>query len=77
MGKTTPQTDIARDVNRNVLSTAAIFDDLVSADDHARLEFRCECGCLGAVPMSPADYVEQNGAWLPGHYPDESVAAAS
>ena len=63
----TQQTDVAREINRHVLDTAARFDDRLSVDDHERLEFLCECGCLGRVLMSPAEYVARGGALLDGH----------
>jgi hypothetical protein len=31
--------------------------------------FFCECGCLGVVTMTRAEYEAGGGAWLDGHGP--------
>ena len=61
--------EVARDVNRRVLETAAVFDDLIPADNPEPFDFVCECGCLERVSLSPAAYVANGGAWRDGHQP--------
>jgi hypothetical protein len=57
--------EVARDINRRVLETAAVFDD--HADNHVPFDFVCECGCLERVTISPARYLTLGGAWRDGH----------
>jgi hypothetical protein len=50
--------EVARDINRRVLETAAVFDD--HADNHVPFDFE-------RVTISPARYLTLGGAWLDGH----------
>jgi hypothetical protein len=50
----------ARQVNARIYS-------LVEALDPARVDFLCECGCLGFVVRTPAEYDADGGAFRSRH----------
>jgi hypothetical protein len=64
--------EIAREANAYILALEARFHE-VSA--HARvpdedlLHLFCECGCMGIVHSTQADYEQNDGVWLDGHKP--------
>jgi hypothetical protein len=68
--------EIAREANAYILDLEARFPE-VSA--HARvadedlLHLFCECGCMGLVGSTQADYEANGGAWLEGHKPKQDA----
>jgi hypothetical protein len=58
----------ARAANSHILA----LEDLLAprGGDEQEIGFFCECGCLGVVAMTRAEYEAAGGAWLAGHKPD-------
>jgi predicted component of type VI protein secretion system len=62
--------EIAREVNAHILALEARLHEisvhsLWSDDDLIGL--CCECGCMGTVASTRADYERNGGAWIEGH----------
>jgi hypothetical protein len=56
---------IARQVNAHILEMAESLDSVLK--DERPIGFLCECGCLGFVESTPADFRASGGAWIEGH----------
>jgi hypothetical protein len=54
---------IVRHVN---LELRRLAGELPADPDH-RFGFNCECGCGHRVPLTAAEYDQNNGAWAEGH----------
>jgi hypothetical protein len=57
--------DIAKQVNAHILEMAEGLDSILK--DERPIGFFCECGCLGFVESTPADFRAREGAWIEGH----------
>ena len=55
----------AKEANAGIREAAG---SLLNGDVEAPFDFLCECGCMGIVSLTLADYVAA-GAWLDGHKP--------
>jgi hypothetical protein len=71
--KPTPgRAEIARDANEHILAVQARFHEITLhafRQDEDPIKLFCECGCMGLVDVTPADYAHKGGAWLEGHGP--------
>jgi hypothetical protein len=64
--------EIAKDANAHILALDAGFREVTAhalVQDEEPISLFCECGCLGIVATTRADYAEAGGAWLEGHRP--------
>lgn len=67
--------EAARAANSHIL---ALEEQLVPRRrDEREIGFFCECGCLGVVKMTRAQYEAAGGAWLNGHKLDSPRGRAS
>jgi hypothetical protein len=53
-----------REINQRI---RALGIDLGEIGDPSPVECLCECGCMGRVAMTPAEYDEAGGARIEGH----------
>jgi hypothetical protein len=53
---------LSREVNTRIheISAGQVNDDIV-------IEYLCECGCMGLVPLTIAQFEAEGGAWQPAH----------
>jgi hypothetical protein len=56
----------AREANGHILA----LEELLGGRHEREIGFFCECGCMGVVAMTKAQYEAADGAWLEGHQPD-------
>jgi DNA-binding NarL/FixJ family response regulator len=56
---------IAREANVYIREMAEELDAV--AHDERAVRFVCECGCLGIVEATVAEYASADGAWVAGH----------
>lgn len=61
--------EIARQANAYIREMAEQLD-AVARDDRP-VGFLCECGCMGIVEATVAEYASADGAWIEGHEPLE------
>jgi hypothetical protein len=59
--KTTDRAWLAREVNKHILELSERLHD------ERPIGFFCECGCMGIVSSTQADYEQSDGVWLDGH----------
>jgi hypothetical protein len=59
---------LARETNANIRQLAE------SLRDERPIGFFCECGCMGIVLVTLAEYDLAGGVWLDGHRPPETPA---
>lgn len=55
---------LARETNGHIRALALSFRD------EREVGFFCECGCMGIVLVTIAEYDAAGGAWLPAHKPE-------
>ena len=64
--------EFAREANAHILALdASLYEISVHAlgPDPEPIDFFCECGCMGRVASTCAEYERNGGAWLKGHEP--------
>jgi hypothetical protein len=57
-------------VNAHVLALEARIREMGFRErtpDQDRIGLFCECGCMGIVSSTQADYEQSDGVWLDGH----------
>ena len=57
--------DVATQVNTHIAEMAESLDSIVK--DERPIGFFCECGCLGSVEVTVAEFRAAGGAWIEGH----------
>lgn len=62
---------VARQANAYIREMAEELD--AAAHDERAVGFVCECGCLGIVEATVAEYASADGAWVEGHVPGGPV----
>ena len=62
--KTPHRASIARETNGHIRALARSFHD------EREVGFLCECGCMGIVFATLAEYDERRGVWIEGHTAD-------
>ena len=59
--------EIARQANAYIREMAEELDAVARSE--RPVGFVCECGCLGIVEATVAEYASAEGAWIEGHRP--------
>lgn len=70
--------DIAREVNAHILALEARLHEIsvhAREADQGSIGLFCECGCMGIVASTRADYSRSGGVWLEGHEPPGTRSA--
>lgn len=64
--------ELAREVNGHILAQEARLNEIsvhaVAAEQDV-IRLFCECGCMGVLSVTRAEYDRDGGAWLEGHEP--------
>jgi hypothetical protein len=64
--------EFAREANAHILALDASLCEIsvhALGPDPGPIDFFCECGCMGRVALTCAEYERDGGAWLKGHEP--------
>ena len=64
-GGTSEAADVANQANAHIAEMAEGLDSIVRSP--RPIGFFCECGCLGSVEVTVAEFRAAGGAWIEGH----------